>query len=108
MEVAEKIIKMINDNLPYQTETEYGEPQIYLDLPNGRYLEITKEQYGLETKDEFYSIRYNCNNSEFENGVYKNSCGIISIWYTEDIETTTFLEAELIKLLKDILENIQK
>lgn len=101
-----KILEKIENELPYLTETALGEPQLFLYCENNRCLEITKEQYGLEPKNEFYSIRYNCNDDEFDEGKFGDT-GIISTWNTEDIPTTTFKEPKLIELLANILSVIK-
>lgn len=101
-----KTLELIENELPYLTETAFGEPQLFLYCENKRYLEITKEQYDLPPEDEFYSIRYNCSDEEFEEGKFGDT-GIIDIWCTQDILTTTFKEPELIELLTNILSIIK-
>ena len=101
-----KILELIENELPNLTETALGEPQLFLYCENNRYLEITKEQDGLTTENEFYSIRYNCNDEEFEDNKFGNN-GIIDSWNTQDIPTTTFKEPELIELLANILSIIK-
>lgn len=101
-----KILELIERELPNLTETDLGEPQLFLDCENNRYLEITKEQYDLLPEDEFYSIVYNCSDEEFEEEKFGDT-GIINIWCTKDIPTTTFKEPELIELLTDILSFIK-
>lgn len=101
-----KILEKIENELPNLTETALGEPQLFLYCENNRYLEITKEQDGLLPENEFYSIRYNCNDDEFDEGKFGNN-GIIDSWNTQDIPTTTFKEPELIELLANILSFIK-
>ena len=73
--------------------TEYGEPTTIIDLPNGRYFEITHEEEGLESSDQFYSVRLNCNNEDFDNEVYKDTNGVIDEWTFKTIkEVEEFLE----------------
>ena len=60
------------------SETEYGEPQIWISFSDGTSLEITHETNGLRERDQFISMRHNCNEDDFENEVYKDTNGIIS------------------------------
>lgn len=101
-----KTLEIIEKELPNLTETALGEPQLFLDCENKRYLEITKEQDGLLPEEEFYSIRYNCSDQEYYDNEFGHT-GIIETWYTQDIPTTTFKEPELIELLTDILSFIK-
>lgn len=101
-----KVLELIERELPNLTETDHGEPQLSLYCENKRYLEITKEQYGLTPETEFYSIVYNCNNEEFEEEKFGHT-GVIGVWNTNDIPTTTFKEPELIELLANILSIIK-
>lgn len=101
-----KTLELIERELPNLTETALGEPQLFLDCENNRYLKITKEQDGLLPENEFYSIRYNCSAEKYDNDKFGNN-GIIDSWNTQDIPTTTFKEPELIELLTDILSFIK-
>lgn len=101
-----KTLELIEKELPNLTETALGEPQLFLKCENNRYLEITKEQYDLPPEREFYSIVYYCSDEEFEEKKFGDT-GIIDIWDTKDISTTTFKEPELIELLANILSFIK-
>lgn len=101
-----KILEKIENELPNLTETALGEPQLFLYCENNRYLKITKEQYDLNPEHEFYSIRYNCNDDEFDEKRFGDT-GIINIWNTKEIPTTTFKEQELIELLANILSIVK-
>lgn len=65
-----------------ECDNGYGEPQAWIYLDNGRSIEITLEQEGLEEKDYFYSVRLNCNEKEFENNDYHSSNGVIDQYTT--------------------------
>ena len=41
-----------------QDYTEYGEPRAWVYLPNGRTIEVTHEEEGLDTKDQYFGVRY--------------------------------------------------
>lgn len=101
-----KTLELIERELPNLTENALGEPQLFLYCENNRYLEIAKEQYGLLPEDEFYSIRYNCSDEEYDDDKFGNN-GIIDNWNTQGIPTTTFKEPELIELLANILSIIK-
>ena len=66
-------------------ETEYGEPQAFLDLSNGRTLEVTHEEYGLPEEKQYYSWRVNCSDEEFEDDAYHSTCGVIDQSSSDDI-----------------------
>lgn len=59
------------------SENEFGEPQAFFSLVNGRSIEVTLEQYGLEPDEQFYSVRLHCNSKEFDNGDYRSTMGVI-------------------------------
>lgn len=65
-------------------ETEYGEPQAFIDLPKNRSLEITLEMEGLCEDDYFYSFRVNCSDEEFENDIFHSTCGIIDSYIVNE------------------------
>lgn len=57
--------------------TAYGEPQAWITLDNGRSIEVTKEQEGLQEQDWFYSVRLNCSEIEYDNNEYHITNGVI-------------------------------
>lgn len=59
------------------SETEYGEPQGWIYLNDDTSLEITHEEYGLDLKDQYFSLRLHCSESDFENDVYHKTMGVI-------------------------------
>lgn len=71
------------------TDTPFGEPQMWVNLPNGRSLEITHETYGLKERDCYYTWRVHCSDEEFENDDFHSTCGVIDtrISGNEDYET---------------------
>ena len=79
--------------------TEYGEPQAFVTLANGRYIEVTLEQEGLQKKDWFYSVRLHCNQREFDDGEYRGTCGIIDLYNTASGDVN-----EILSLLELALE----
>lgn len=100
--------QLMEKELSNLTETAYGEPQLTLYFANKRYLEITKEEIDLPIDETFYSVRYNCNQEEFDNNQYQKTCGIIDSWCTPSIQTSTFLEEPLIAFLTQILTAINE
>ena len=66
------------------SETEYGEPQLWVNLPKGRSLEITHEEYGLKKTDMYFSARLHCSDEEFDRGMYHATCGVLDTWTSTD------------------------
>lgn len=60
-----------------ENTTSYGEPQAWVSLDNGRSIEVTYEQDGLEEKDYFYSVFLHCTEREFDNNDYASTNGVI-------------------------------
>lgn len=86
VDVMEKQIQeIIRQFETCENETEYGEPQAYIDLPGGRNLEVTHEEYGLRPKDQYYSWRVNCSDKEFDDDKFHKTCGVIDKSNTDDI-----------------------
>lgn len=81
MNIKELYNEVLNQFEHY--ETEYGEPQAFIDLPKERNLEITFEMEGLEEKDYFYSFRVNCSDEEFDNDMFHSTCGVIDTYSTD-------------------------
>lgn len=63
--------------------TEYGEPQAYIRLPNGRYIEITREMHLLKKEEYFYSLRLHCSEMEFGRN-YFDSVGILRTYLCKE------------------------
>lgn len=57
--------------------TEQGEPQACVALDNKRSIEVTLEKEGLKEADWFYSVSLHCNESEYDNGDFECTCGVI-------------------------------
>lgn len=70
-------------------KTAYGEPQAFIELPNGRSIEITLEQEGLAENQQFYSCRLHCAEGEYE--AYASTVGLVE-QYTTDIASLEELE----------------
>lgn len=89
----EKQIRNILTQLEeHENETEYGEPQAYIELSRGRNLEVTHEEYGLQSTHQYYSWRVNCSDKEFDDDMFHKTCGIIDEAYTDDITDETCKE----------------
>lgn len=76
--------------------TQSGEPQGFLSLPNGRSLEVTLESSGLPEEECFYSGRLHCSEEEFDNGIYAETMGVITLACTK---TPNFDEVKGLLLL---------
>ena len=59
------------------SETEYGEPQIWIYMSDGTSVEVCYEQYGLETSDFFFSVRRHCSDEDFDSDKYRGTMGIM-------------------------------
>ena len=57
--------------------TGYGEPRAWVYLPNGRTIEVTHEEEGLDTKDQYFSVRLHCTDKEFDNMSFDTYVGVI-------------------------------
>ena len=62
----------------FNDETDFGEPQHWIQLKSGRSLEITHEEYGLSENEQYFSIRLHCSEEEFDNGEYSSTVGVIT------------------------------
>lgn len=60
-----------------ENETSCGEPQAWLYLDNGRSIEIVHEEYALSPEHQFFSITLHCTDTEFDDGKFYMSNGII-------------------------------
>lgn len=67
------------------SETEYGEPQLWLYLSDGTSIEITQEQEGIPEEDYYFSVRHHCNDEDFDNGIYHGTCGVIDEGYFDEL-----------------------
>lgn len=79
-EILKELMKIADS-----TESEYGEPQLWLYLESGRSIEITLESYCIPKEKQFFSIRLHCSDDEFDDDVYKKTCGIIELRVTDPI-----------------------
>ena len=70
----------------------YNEPQAWIELENGRSIEITNEQEGLPKEEYFYSLRLHCTEEEFDNDNFKSTIGVIDTYCTETISTEQLQE----------------
>lgn len=82
--------------------TEWGEPRAWLYLPNGRTIEVTHEEEGLDTKDQYFSVRLHCTDKEFDNMSFDTYVGIIESCCTPN--TPNVMDVEyIISALRHIL-----
>lgn len=68
----------INVVFTKNSETEYGEPQIWIPFSDGTSLEITHETNGLKERERFISMRHHCSEEDFENKKYASTMGVIA------------------------------
>lgn len=82
--------------------TECGEPRAWVYLPNGRTIEVTHEEEGLDTKDQYFSVRLHCTDKEFDNMSFDTYVGVID--YCTSPNTPNVLDVSYIKnLLKRMI-----
>lgn len=83
--------------LDSNTQTEYGENQIWIPLSDGSSLELTEECDG--DAPLFYSLRLHVSSEELDNGACDSTNGVaLSLAY----DTIPELEKELASLLADL------
>lgn len=87
--VVEEIKKQFRENPEY---TEYGEPQVWYALANGRSIEVTKEMEMLPVSRYFYSARSHCSEEEFDADDFHATLGVIDSFASsslseEDLES---------------------
>lgn len=75
--------------------TECGEPRAWVYLPNGRTIEVTHEEEGLDTKDQYFSVRLHCTDKEFDNMSFDTYAGVID--YCTSPNTPNVLDIGYIK-----------
>lgn len=91
--ILDKFIKDAKEQLEEQKCcSELGEPQAWIYLPNGRSLEITHEENGLQQEDQFYSWRVHCSDKEYEKEKFCKTNGVIDYIVSDDINDTTLRE----------------
>ena len=64
-------------------ETEYGEPRYWLNLPNGRSIEVCHEENGLPEDRQYWSFRLHCSEDEFEEGRFSRTMGVIAQQFSD-------------------------
>lgn len=93
-----------NATFEWNSETEYGEPQAWYYLKDGTTIEVCHEEYGIERDKQFYSLRRHCSEEDFENDVYRDTCGVIE----EYNGNSDYIEMMLKKLITKKQEECQR
>ena len=93
------LYKQILDLFKEGNATDYGEPQVFIELKNGRSIEITLEQYELPEDEYYYSVRLHCSRREYENNQYQSTCGVI-VQYATTNNSIEKIKSLLITALK--------
>ncbi len=91
---------MPEDYSGFNSETGFGEPQHWMDMPNGRSLEIVWEDTGDDKR--YYSWRLHCSENEFDNDDFHGTMGVIWESSSDDFNYDTRLSMieEVIKVSK--------
>lgn len=95
MNKEEMLLELLADTIPsdpneFNSETGYGEPQHWMNLPYGRSLEIVYEDTG--DNNRYYSWRVHCNVNEFQNDDFHSTMGVIDENNSEDMEFDTRIQ----------------
>lgn len=80
---------VISKTLKVNATTEYGEPQIYIDLSDGTSVVITQERNGLRERDWYFTVKQYCSKEDKETGKYEVSLGVVSSFRYANIEQLT-------------------
>lgn len=104
--VDEILLDIKNQYEQEENCTSYGEPQAFIYLDNGRSIEIVHEEEGLSPENQFFSVRLECSEEEFENHCYDASCGVIESFVTANVSSPLNVEPlrEAIKCLLKVNE----
>lgn len=86
--------------------TENLEPQAWIYLNNGRSIEITHEEEGIEPDEQFFSVRLHCTESEFDKREYYKTIGVIDEDYSHD--TADFMNIEFIRKPLEYILNVNE
>lgn len=88
------ILKEIEKQLEEkETFTEYGEPQAWVYLNNGRAIEVVHEEEGYQPEEQYFSVRLHCSEREFDEGYFADTCGIIESDISTDTGDSTDIDA---------------
>ena len=86
----------------FNDETPLGEPQHWIYLKSGRSLEITHEEAGLPEEQQYFSIRLNCSEEEFNNGEYYKTCEVITTLTTATAQDTLNCIIAIMRTFKEM------
>ena len=80
------IIKEVEKQLEEkETFSEYGEPQAWVNLENGRAIEVTHHEENLQPEHQYFSVVLRCSEKEFDEGYFADNNGVIE----DDISENT-------------------
>ena len=75
--------------------TSYGEPQAWIYLDNGRSIEIIHEEEGLDSNEQYFSVRLHCTEEEFDNQHFDREIGVIA--FDCSIDTEDCMNVDVLK-----------
>lgn len=88
------IIKEVEKQLEEkETYSEYGEPQAWVNLENGRAIEVTHHEENLQPEDQYFSVVLHCSEKEFDEGYFADKCGVIEDDISENTGDSTDIDA---------------
>ena len=92
---TDEVLQILALNIPddpdqFNSETGYGEPQHWIELLNGRSLEITYEETGDDNR--YYTWRVHCSEEEFDNDDFHSTMGVVDQLTSNDLSLETRLK----------------
>lgn len=98
------IIKEVEKQLEgKETFSEYGEPQAWVNLENGRAIEVTHHEENLQPEEQYFSVVLHCSEREFDEGYFADKCGVIEYDISENTGDSTDVDV-IKKPLKYVLD----
>lgn len=98
-EMTSKIVEEAKGQFESGKRNTYGEPQAFVDMDNGRYIEVVIEQEGLSESEYYYTVRLHCSDKEWGMGQFYSTMGMIDEYYSNNINDEE-LEALIELVLK--------
>jgi hypothetical protein len=84
-----KHFSLFGQTVHFNDFTEYGEPRAWMILSDGSSIEVCYECYNVDKP--FYSIRRHCNENDFDQNKYHDTCGVMEQCVVEDMAQMTLV-----------------
>lgn len=79
---TEELLAKIKNQIDEGCTNCYGEPQAFVDLKNGRRIEVVHEEDGLSEREQYYIVTLRCADKEYDS--FKEDNGIVAFWSCKD------------------------